>query len=366
MALGDWLRNRWLRWLGVAAFWTLVGLAFAGQLYLSRANVGAPVSWRFAIERALADWYVFALLSIPAFRLARRFHVERATWVRPLAFHVAAGAMFSLGWMALRAAVEQILSASAGQRIGFQEAFSHALVATFSFNVMVYWAVVAVAHAFDYYRKFTERELRAAELERRLSEARLQALQMQLNPHFLFNTLNAIASLMHFDVAAADRMIARLSELLRYTLESTDAQEVSLAQELDFLRRYIEIQQVRFGPRLEVREEIAPEVLAAQVPNLVLQPLVENAVAYGVAPHSRPGCIVLGARRTGDALQLEVRDNGDGLPAGRAFKEGVGLSNTRSRLQQLYGPAHRMELLPAAEGGLAVRITIPWRVKPDA
>jgi signal transduction histidine kinase len=347
-------------------FWTLVGLAFAGQLYLSRANVGAPVTWQFALGRALADWYVFALLSLPAFWLAQRFHFDRATWGGHLMIHVPASVVFSLAWMLVRAAVEQWHGWSGGNRVDFREAFSHALVATFSFNLLVYWAIVAVAHAFDYYRKFNEHELRTAELENRLTQSRLQALQMQLNPHFLFNTLNAIASLMHKDVDAADRMIARLGELLRYALESTEAHEVPLQQELDFLRRYLEIEQTRFGDRLVVRMEIAPETLDARVPNLLLQPLVENAIAYGVAPHSRLGTIVLSSRRDNEILELQVRDNGNGLPPDGKFREGIGLSNTRARLQQLYGAGHQFDLEKAPEGGLAVKIVIPWRTKEKA
>ena len=183
---------------------------------------------------------------------------------------------------------------------------------------------------------------------------------MQLNPHFLFNTLNTISSLMHKDVEAADRMLARLSDLLRYALESTDAQEVPLRQELDFLGGYLEIQQARFGERLTVDREIDPVTLDARVPNLLLQPMVENAIQHGIAPHARPGRIVLRARRHDGRLDLEVEDNGGGLPAGESLVEGVGISNTRARLQQLYGADHRFLLDKAPGGGLLVKILIPW------
>ena len=364
MALGDWLQKPWMKWLCVFLFWTLVGFAFAGQLYLSRANVGSPVTWSFAIGRSLGDWYAFAVLSLPAFWLARWFPFHRFTWARHLFIHLMASAVFSLAWMLLRAGLEQFHGWSGGNRVSFSTAFSHALVATFFFNLLVYWVIVAVAHAFDYYRKFHERELRTVELENRLTQARLQALQMQLNPHFLFNTLNAISSLMHKDVEAADRMIARLSDLLRYTLESTEAQEVPLERELDFLKRYLEIQQTRFGERLVVRMDIVADTLEALVPNLVLQPLVENAIAHGVAPHSRRGAIVLSSRKLGEVLELEVRDNGAGLRQNQVFKEGVGISNTRARLEQLYGDRFQFEFTKATEGGLAVKIVIPWRRSP--
>ena len=167
---------------------------------------------------------------------------------------------------------------------------------------------------------------------------------------------------MHKDVEAADRMIVRLSELLRYTLESTEAQEVPLRQELDFLDRYLELQQARFGERLVVHHEIAPETLEASVPNLVLQPIVENAIQHGIEPHSRTGHIVLRTKRCADRLELEVEDNGGGLPKGGRLREGVGLSNTRARLLQLYGPAQLLDLIDSSAGGLVVRVSIPWQV----
>src|SRR5208337_4143696 len=172
-----------------------------------------------------------------------------------------------------------------------------------------------VTCAFDYYRKYRERELRAIELEKLLAQAKLQALQMQLNPHFLFNSLHSISALMHKNVDAAERMIGRLGELLRAALDNTETQEVPLRQELQFLRRYLEIEQIRFGSRLRVEIRAAPETLEARVPNLILQPLVENAIRHGVEPHAQPGRIRLLARRQANELRLGVDDNGDGLPS---------------------------------------------------
>ena len=358
------IRKHWPKWLLLFLFWTVLGLAFAGQLYLSRAKVGSPVTWAFALERALADWYVFAALSIPALWLARRFPFAGRRWRQAVAVHLIASAFFSFAWMALRAAIEEWQTRGDIFHVTFSDAFSRALVATLFFNLLVYWGIIAGQNAFAYYSKFNERELHAAALETRLTEARLQALQMQLNPHFLFNTLNAISSLMHKDVEAADKMIVQLSDLLRYALESTKEQEVPLRQELDFLNRYLEIQRARFGDRLVVRHEIAPETLSANVPNLVLQPLVENAIQHGIEPHARPGQIILRARRENGALELEVQDNGVGLANGAIPAEGVGLSNTRARLQQLYGSGQRLELLSAPGGGLVVQIRIPWRESP--
>jgi signal transduction histidine kinase len=348
-------------------FWSIIGLSFAIQLYLTRSEIGLPVTWRYAIGRNLVDWYVFALLSVPALWLARRIPIERADWGRRVTIHAAASAVFSLSWMALRALVLRALQITEGGRaVTFTEAFTHALVATFFFNVAVYCVVAGYGHTVNYYRKSQERELRASELETRLAQARLQALQMQLNPHFLFNTLHAISSLMHKNVDAADRMLTRLSDLLRHALESTDTQVVPLRGELDFLRRYLEIEQTRFGARLAVRFDVAPDTLDAEVPNLVLQPLVENAIRHGIEPLASAGQIELYGRREGGMLLLQVLDNGKGLPAGAPLDEGVGLANTRARLQQLYGAGHRLDAGNRPEGGFAVRIAIPWRTAAGA
>jgi signal transduction histidine kinase len=357
MALTGMIRKLWPKWILLFLFWTVVGLGFAGQLYLSRPDIG----WGFALGRALADWYVFALLSIPTLWVARRFPFAARRWQTALVVHLISSALFSLAWLTLRAALEHWRTRGELDPVTFSAAFNQALLATLFFTLLIYWGIVVGQHAFTYYRKFHEREVRAAELETHLTEARLQALQMQLNPHFLFNTLNAISSLMHKDVEEADRMIVHLSDLLRYALESTEAQEVPLRQELDFLDRYLQIQQARFGDRLAVQHEISDETLDARVPNLVLQPLVENAIEHGIAPHARIGEIVLRARRRDGRLELEVQDNGAGLPADKPLVDGIGLSNTRARLLQLYGPAHELQLTNGGGGGLVVRISIPWK-----
>jgi len=362
MALTGLIRKLWPKWILLFLFWTVVGLANAGQLYLSRPNIG----WGLALWRALADWYVFAVLSIPALWVARRFPFSAGQWRLALVAHLISSALFSLSWLTLRAAMEQWRTRGEMDPLTFSSAFSQALLATLFFILLIYWGIIVGQHAFAYYEKFHEREVKAAELETRLTQARLQALQMQLNPHFLFNTLNAISSLMHKDVEEADRMIVHLSDLLRYALESTEAQEVPLRKELHFLDRYLQIQQARFGDRLVVRREVSDETLDASVPNLVLQPLVENAIEHGIAPHARTGEIVLRSRRSGNRLELEVQDNGTGLPDDEPLVDGIGLSNTRARLLQLYGPAQELQLANGGGGGLVVRVSIPWRAAPAA
>jgi signal transduction histidine kinase len=345
----------WLRLVFAFAFWSLLGLAFASQFYFSSAQFGNPVSWARALSYSLADWYVFAVLSIPAIWIARHFPIERPHRVRSALVQAAASVAFSFVYIVVRGAVATWQSPN----VSFAQSFQFLLLKTWHLNILYYWVIIAVSHAFEYAKKFRERELRAAELEKRLTEARLQALQMQLNPHFLFNTLHAISSLMHRDVEAADRMLVRLSDLLRRALDTSDTQEVTLREELDFLRRYAEIEQTRFGDRLKIQMSIAPDALDALVPNLVLQPLLENAIKHGIEPHARGGQVEIRAERDGESLCLEVHDNGAGLPNGNVV-EGIGVSNTRARLTQLYGPKQQFSVANGVNGGVVVSVVIPF------
>ena len=357
-------QKRLLKWLMGSLLWTLIGLSFASQLYVSSLKTGQPMSWGAAIGWSLGDWYVWGLLSIPVLSLVRRFHLEGPRWGGSLAIHLCASAVASLVYIFVRALIGQWQTRSHGTTATFVETFSPLLVKTFFFNVLIYWGIVCAGHALDYYRQFRERELRAMDLEKSLAEARLKSLQMQLNPHFLFNTLHAISALMHKDVDAADRMVAQLSDLLRRALDSGDEQEVSLRREIDFLERYVAIEKTRFGKRLAVEMRIAPETREALVPNLLLQPLVENAIRHGIEPQARPGKIDIAAARVGEELIIEVRDNGGGLPA--KWNENIGLSNTRSRLSQLYDASHRFELRNSDSGGLTITIAIPFRLAGGA
>ena len=231
----------------------------------------------------------------------------------------------------------------------------------------VYWyaTTVALNYALLYYRESRERAIRASQLEIRLVEAQLETLQQQLHPHFLFNTLHAISALMHRDVDAADRTLMRLSDLLRLTLERLGEQEVTLDAELDFLRKYLEIEGTRFADRLVVRYDVEPESLEALVPTLLLQPLVENAIKHGVAKKSGAGHIDITARRDHDMLWLEVRDDGVGLSedALTALQKGIGVSTTRARLQHQFGADYRFEFHRLAQG-VGVVVAVPWRVRP--
>ncbi len=347
------------QWLAGFLIWTLIGLSFAAQFYLFSLKGGHPVPWSEAIESSLADWYVWAVLSLPVLWLARRFPLEQPEWRGHLALHFCGSAICALLYVFLRGWLGLAQSALAGTTAIFSDVFQRLVAKTFFFNVIVYWVIVCFSHAFDYYRQFRERAVEAAELEKNLTQARLTTLQMQLNPHFLFNTLHAISALMHIDVDAADRMIARLSELLRRTLESDNVHEVPLREEIDFLKRYMEIEQTRFGSRLKIELHTQPDTLDAMVPNLLLQPLVENAIQHGIEPFAKPGTVTISSRLANGELTLEVSDNGADLAPD--WKPGVGLSNTRARLQQLYRTKSRLDVTSRPGGGVTVIASFPFR-----
>jgi sensor histidine kinase YesM len=348
-----------LRLAGIAAFWTLVGLAFASQFYLSSTLLGRSVTWGQAISYSLADWYVWAVLSVPILWLARRFPPEGDAPWRTAGIHLIAALFFSLLYVGLRALVGQLHSLLIDEPVTFLEIFRPLLVKTFPFNLLIYGVIISVSHAIDYYRKYHERTVHTLELEKHLTEARLQALLRQLKPHFLFNTLNGIASLMHSDVEAADRMLVRLGELLRITMSHPGQPRTRLSEEIAFIEKYLEIERIRFRDRLAVEFDIDPAVLEAEVPSLLLQPLVENAIRHGIEAQARPGRLVLTARSTPGFIELTVRDNGAGQPAGGFTREGIGLGNTRARLRELYGDRHRFELANHPDGGLVVRVLLP-------
>lgn len=345
--------------------WTLIALCFAGQFYISISQLGRPVLWRQVLIYSLADWYVFALLSFLPVQLAKRLNLEGPGWGRRLVIHLIASGFFSLAYIAIRSVLTLWHGSPDGRVLSLPEIIPALFIKTFYFNILIYWVVVSVSHAVGYYRKFQERSLRMVELERSLVEAKLQALQMQLNPHFLFNSLNAIAELIHSKPEAAERMVTRLSQLLRTALDTSDTQQVPLERELEFVRQYLDIEQVRFGPRLTVTMTIPEEALPVLVPSLILQPLVENAIRHGIEAQAKPGHIRVDASRSGNDLILTVSDNGVGLPSGGLSREGIGLSNTRARLTELYRDGGLMELIPNPGGGCCVRIRLPEVMKAN-
>jgi signal transduction histidine kinase len=310
----------------------------------------------------LSYWYAWALLTPLVLWMARRFVIDGDNWMRSVPAHLVAVLALTFAHVAMAEAAFISIPYSGYQgKLTWWDRVQRTYVMNFDWEMATYWAIIGFSYAVGYYRQAQDRALRASQLETRLAEAQLQALQRQLHPHFLFNTLNAISALMHRDVNAADQMLARLSDLLRMALDQPGAQEIPLKDELEFLEKYLEIEQTRFGDRLTVRFDIDPETLDALVPNLVLQPLVENSIRHAIGPRIEPGTIQVHARRAGEALRLQVIDNGPGLRRAGRPGTGVGLANTRLRLEHLYGAGGQLTLAEPPEGGLVAAVTLPFR-----
>src|SRR5688572_3469524 len=313
-------------------------------------------------------WCCWALLVPGVIWMGRRFPLQRDTWIANAGIHIISVAVFVFLHALLTVTLRGPILSWMGREWSWWPAFQQLFFLNFDWEMMVYWGVLGISMALDFQRTAQAQVLNSAQLETRLAEASLQSLQRQLHPHFLFNTLHTISALMHKDPETADAMLAQLADLLRLTLDRVGTQEVPLKEELDFLQKYISIERTRFGDRLQVSMHIDPETLDAAVPNLLLQPLVENAIRHGIAKKIEGGRVEISATRSGDELCLAVRDTGPGIAADKrsALTTGVGLTNTRSRLEHLFGERHRFEFHEPADGGLAVRIAIPFSVEPES
>jgi len=358
-------KDPWRKRAAFLGVWTFLGLFFATKSYFETHAYGHGLTWTKALWWHLMEWYGWAACSPFIFYACRKGYELRGRWPVVVLLHLVAGctsALLQIGICSVGALLE---SWALKTPLSWGYLYKIIFITHAGFNLFVYAAIVSVWHASQYYRKWAERELKSSELEARLAQAQLHALKAQLQPHFLFNTLNGIASLNYEDPKAANRMIARLSELLRGVLDSDGAPEVSLREELNFNQRYLELEQIRLGERLAVQWRVSPEALNARVPSLLLQPLLENAIRHAIAPFARPGQVSLEARREAGALRIQITDSGPGLSRGVANPEGVGLGNTRARLKQLYGAEHTFDIQNAPEGGTVVDITIPFRPGPD-
>jgi two-component system, LytTR family, sensor kinase len=346
------------------ATWLAVAVFFSAQNILVGAARHRPFDWQWDVYHEFIyalTWAAFTPLVLSA---GRRWPLGAGSWWRTIPPH--------LGRMILLAPA-QIVTSDVLHYLGlvllgkqppgtlwtFLAGLGGGIVWGILTGFLYYWLILGVQAAFIYQRMYREQRVAAAQLERRLTEARLEALRLQLHPHFLFNTLNAISAFVEVDPERARRMIARLGELLRRTLDGGAAAELPLSRELDLLAPYLEIQRIRFGDRLSIELDVLDGAGDALIPALMLQPLVENAVEHGVKRTLDGARVRLSARRSGDRLQLEIADNGPGPTGGGA---GVGLANTLARLSELYGEAHRFELRPVETGGTIVTIELPFKV----
>lgn len=354
-------RRRW-RWSFYAGGWVFVGILFVVPGVAGAVARGSAVPWE-RIFSDLLNWAIWGLLLPPIWWLSRHFPWDRDKLASWIPIHLAGGLLTSVVFIVLLELKQDLLAAALGSTAP-RSGVTDYLYGGFELFLLPYFAVVAFVHALGTYQRYRGRALHTSRLETQLAQAHLEMLKMQLRPHFLFNTLNAISALMRRDVEAADRMIVLLSDLLRMSLDQDDRHQVALQSELDFLNRYLAIEQIRFRDRLQVEIDVEPACMSAQVPRLILQPLVENSIRHGIAMRSAAGRIAVRGRRKGRRLQLEVWDDGPGLPAGTVLHEGIGLANTKARLDQIYGPEHRFELENAASGGLEVHLEIPFEEQP--
>jgi len=353
---------------GVATALSLFSFLQSYRLTLINSKPGMTIEAGKLLALNLALWYVAALLMPAIVWMARRFPFDTGHKIRALSAHGGGALTFAFVHFVGMTSIRFLLWSDGGKysSVPWSRYLQNRFLEQLDWSLMVYAVIVGVSHAVAFYHESQERKLKAAQLETRLVEARLKTLEAELHPHFLFNTLHAISTLVHRDPDAADRMISRLSDLLRITFDRTGEPKVSLKEEIDFLQKYLDIEQTRFQDRLTVHVNVEPDALDGEVPRMILQPIVENAIKHGIAGRHGGNQIQITAGRDGDRLWMQVRDNGGGLQVRtlQALRTGVGLSNTRARLDCLYGRHYRLEFSDK-HGGLSVLIAIPFqRVAP--
>lgn len=358
------------RWRLVLLIWTIPASIAVLQSVASYALRGAlAVEWPYAALQ-FPRWMSWALVTPLVFWLARRFPIRSPGLVKAIAVHFVAAMLIS-------AVIETIwLQASllVSQRLNPAETVNMSMAAIVSITVLsrllgalfTYGALLGVAVAMQYQQRLREREVQAVELEAQLANAQVHALKMQVHPHFLFNTLHAVTVLIRENPAMAVRMVTRLGDLLRLTLSRAQSAEVSLGKEIEILTLYLEIERIRFQDRLQVNYDVDTGVLDAQLPDLILQPLVENAIKHGIGTRAGKGVIEVRARRESSWLVVEIHDDGTGLHKNHPQREGIGLATTRARLERMYGSEHEFTLSARASGGCIARMRIPYKKSASA
>ncbi len=341
--------------------WTFVGLFSAGQWYLFQVSRGISPDWPRALLPNLTSCWIWAAFTPFIVHLAGRYRIQGARWPRSLGVHLGSALLFSL--------LDASLDAALGRYIVLLRPPSPSLLTEYfgqSFiNVFTYFGVVAVAHAIQYHALFVDREVATSRLQAELLGAQIRALEMQLRPHFLFNTLHTIASLVRAERnPAAVGMIAGLSDLLRASLRTDGPAEIPLRDELALVERYLAIEQIRFQERLVIEVSADPATLDALVPALILQPLVENAIRHGIERRAAPGRVEVEAWRSNGTLSLRVRDSSQGVPAAAQDGSGIGLRNTQARLRHLYGDRQRLVLEGVDGGGAVALVELPFHDRP--
>ncbi len=362
-------QKRWIRIVCFLFIWTLIGIIFASQLYLFALNTGRKTTLSYVLQWELTRWCLWAALTPWIIRLAHLHPIQTPHLVSNISRHVLISILVSLLHVLLFSLLYWLITSvtraaeSSGPflskltSLDFLEPFevlAFAFPLDFHLGIFVYWLILVLLLTVRFYRN-------AAQLQLELTKAQLQALKMQIHPHFLFNTLNSISALLHKDPQAADDMVGSLGDFLRLTLQNSGAEEIRLEKEMEFLKHYLDIEQIRFKGHLIAGFELELETLDAMVPNMLFQPIIENAIKHGIAGTSGPGHIDIRSKRIDGKLRVTIKDDGPGIGFDAAAREGIGLHNTRARLNHFYGDEHRLSLENVPEGGLLVTMDIPFR-----
>ncbi len=344
----------------VSLLWTFLAFFYVfQQYYISLIKevefvLGKIIIWE------LSYFYTWAALTLLIIFLARKFPFEKQALLKNSALHMLFAAIIAFAHRSGSMFIFIVLAKPQDLENGLPNFFGPKVILGAFDGFIIYWMILGVFYSFEYYQQVQQQKIKAAQLESQLATAELTALKMQLNPHFLFNTLHAISSLIDSKGKDAQNMLVRLSDFLRQTLESEGQQNVSLKKELSFLKSYLEIEQIRFGKRLSVEYNITKSLLDKSLPTLILQPLVENAIKHGIAPHSGPGKIEVAAIEESRRMEISVCDNGKGI--GQDIVEHVGLKNTRQRLEQVYGNQAQLKYYNREQGGFCVQLSIPLEI----
>lgn len=340
--------------------WTMFALFMLCISLVYRSRAGLEIDLPLLVFGEFSYSYLWFALTPLVLALSERFRFESTTRIRHLLLHGVAGVAASALQKAFHGFSLETYRFITEGAFSWERQFQ-GTIAYLDYGILVYWLILLLKYSGDYYRGMIASGVQTVRLESQLAQARLQALKMQIQPHFLFNTLNAISVLIDDDPPGAKRTLARLSDLLRITLDHTGVNEIMLQEEIGFLEHYLAIEQTRFGDRLTVHFNIEADTLRAGVPAMILQPLVENAIKHGINKQRGPGRIEVTSGRSNGVLRIAVMDNGTGLSAGTQVRQGVGLANTFERLKQLYGEDFRFELVPNEEGGASAHLEIPFR-----
>ena len=359
--------GRGMKWVAIVAAWAVLGVIYAGPIYLeTHLEEMGHSPWRI-FSWGILIWLAWAPLTPAMIWVARKYSLIDGAWKSSLLAHLPVFLLLS----AIHSAAATVITLNlrpfddmGSSPETFWPRFLGRMQGSFGSDLLVYGGVIGISYAFDYYRKYREREILATRLEAQLAQAQLDSLRMQLHPHFLFNTLNSIVGLVRDNKnTAAVNMLVGLSDLLRHTLDHSARQEVELREELAFIKLYLSIQEIRFSDRLQIELDIDPATSKAMVPNLILQPLTENALRHGIARRADSGLVGIRAAVQNGHLRLTVYDNGAGLPDDWQLKgsAGIGLANTVARLQQLYDDDHEFDIRNRDGGGVEAIIVIPFR-----